>query len=244
MMPGEKYSLSWDNYSNHLKEMLHEMLKSNELADVTLVCDDNKQIKAHKLVLSACSTVFKAIISALPQSNPVIYLRGIQSQELESILQFIYIGETTFHHERMREFLNVAKALEVKEISENIADTQKLIQDTDDSEELESNLLEAENLETENIDRKKHKKMYLVSSHECSECGKSLRNPRNLKRHLESIHNGLKYPCDQCDFNASQKYHLKSHIKAKHTKTNSKANSTWDTDIIPVEENKSHMDSQ
>merc|ERR1712126_314643 len=114
MMPGEKYSLSWDNYSNHLKEMLHEMLKSNELADVTLVCDDKKQIKAHKLVLSACSTVFKAIISALPQNNPVIYLRGIQSQELESILQFIYIGETTFHHERMREISECCKSFRSK----------------------------------------------------------------------------------------------------------------------------------
>ena len=39
--------------------MLHEMMKSNELTDVTLVCDDKKQFKAHKIVLSACSTVFK-----------------------------------------------------------------------------------------------------------------------------------------------------------------------------------------
>ena len=45
-MHKEKYNINWHTYSDHLKEMLHEMMKSNELADVTLVCDDKKQFKA------------------------------------------------------------------------------------------------------------------------------------------------------------------------------------------------------
>jgi len=36
---------------------------------------------------------------------------------MESILEFMYIGMTTIHHERMNEFLNVAKNLEIKEIA-------------------------------------------------------------------------------------------------------------------------------
>ena len=46
-------------YSDHLREMLHEMMKSHELTHVTLICDDKRQFKAHKIVLSACSSVFK-----------------------------------------------------------------------------------------------------------------------------------------------------------------------------------------
>ena len=65
-MNQEKYNLNWHTYSDHLKEMLHEMMKSNELTDVTLVCDDKRQFKAHKIVLSACSSVFKSIINDLP----------------------------------------------------------------------------------------------------------------------------------------------------------------------------------
>ena len=80
-MHKEKYNINWHTYSDHLKEMLHEMMKSNELEDVILVCDDKKQFKAHKIVLSACSTVFKSIITSNPESNSsVTCLRRINSE--------------------------------------------------------------------------------------------------------------------------------------------------------------------
>ena len=89
-MHKEKYKLNWHTYSDHLREMLHEIMKSNELTDVTLVCDDKRQFKAHKNVLSASSPVFKSILQELPQDRSVIYLRGINHQEMESILELIY----------------------------------------------------------------------------------------------------------------------------------------------------------
>ena len=70
--------------------------------------------------LCACSTVFKNIIDSLPLNCSVIYLRGIQHQEMESILEFMYLGVATFYQERMNEFLNVAKNLEIKEISKDV----------------------------------------------------------------------------------------------------------------------------
>ena len=100
--------------------MLHDMMKSNALTDVTLVSEDKKQFKAHKVVLSASSSVFKSIISENHSTNPVIYLRDILSYEIKSILQFIYLGKATFYQERMNEFLKVAKSLEIKEISLDI----------------------------------------------------------------------------------------------------------------------------
>ena len=116
----EKYKINWHTYSDHLRDMLHEMMKSDELTDVTLICDDKKQFRAHKVVLSACSSVFESIIKDLPQNNSTIYLRGIQHQEMESILEFMYLGVATFYQERMNDFINVAKNLEVNEISKSI----------------------------------------------------------------------------------------------------------------------------
>ena len=109
----EKLNLTWHTYTDHLREMLHNMLSSNELTDVTLVSEDKKQFKAHKVVLSASSSVFKSIISENIISSPIIHFRGIQSYEIESILQFIYLGEATFYQDRMNEFINVAKSLEI-----------------------------------------------------------------------------------------------------------------------------------
>ena len=101
-MDTEKCKINWHTYSDHLQNLLYEMKISDELTDVTLVCDDKKQYKAHKIVLSACSTVFKSIINNLPPNNSVIYLRGIQHQEMESILEFMYLGVATFYQERMK----------------------------------------------------------------------------------------------------------------------------------------------
>ena len=116
-MNQEKFKLHWHTYTDHLKEMLHDMMSSNELTDVTLVSDDKVHFKAHKVVLSACSPTFKSIVSDNHLTNQSIFLRGIQSHEVESILHFIYLGQATFYQDRMNEFLNVAKSLEIKEIS-------------------------------------------------------------------------------------------------------------------------------
>ena len=119
------------------------MMKSDELTDVTLVCDDQKQFKAHRIILSACSTVFKNIINTLPQNSSIIYLRGIQSHEMESILEFMYLGVATFYQERMNEFLNVSKNLKIKEIikdveydDENVSNIETEIPDNE--EDIES----------------------------------------------------------------------------------------------------------
>ena len=43
----EKFILEWNSHSDHLRKMLHNMNKSSELTDVTLLCDDKRQLKAH-----------------------------------------------------------------------------------------------------------------------------------------------------------------------------------------------------
>ena len=61
-MNQEFYKFSWHTYNDHFREMLHKMLKENYQADVTIVYDDKKQFKAHKVVLSACSPVLKDVL--------------------------------------------------------------------------------------------------------------------------------------------------------------------------------------
>ena len=116
-MQQESYNLSWSNFSDHLREMMHGMMKSNHLTDVTLVSDDKKPLAAHKLVLSACSPVFTRLINYLPQTRAVIYLKGIKHEEMEAVLEFMYIGATRVKQDRINDFLEVAKSLEMKEIN-------------------------------------------------------------------------------------------------------------------------------
>ena len=40
-------------------------------------------------------------------------------KEMKSILEFIYLGQSTFYEDRLEDFLKVARELDIKEISEN-----------------------------------------------------------------------------------------------------------------------------
>ena len=117
MHPQEMHTLTWNRYSDHLREMVNEMMTSSQFADVTLVTDDKHLIRAHRNILGACSPVFKNILNLDSSiANPVIYLRGIQNSEMVSIMQFIYQGKTSFNQERLSELLTVSKNLEIKEL--------------------------------------------------------------------------------------------------------------------------------
>ena len=70
-MHPEKNSLTWNAYSDHLRDMMKEMM-SDDFTDVTLVCEDKKHIRAHKKILSACSPVFKEIMKLDQSAKPII----------------------------------------------------------------------------------------------------------------------------------------------------------------------------
>ena len=85
-------SLNWISFHAYLASSLRDDFTSNKFADVTLVCDEQKQFQAHKFVLSSFSPILKNLLVTNPHPHPIIYLRGIRQQELESILQFMYLG--------------------------------------------------------------------------------------------------------------------------------------------------------
>ena len=130
-------SFRWDKHSDHWSNILKELMVTNDFADVTLVCDDKKQIKSHRNILSACSPVFKNILNLTSSINhPVIYLRGIKHSEMKSILDFIYLGEANCHEKKVDEFLSVARNLEIKQLSECIEEGAKLCKDLEVPDEV------------------------------------------------------------------------------------------------------------
>jgi len=219
-MNHEKYNLNWHTYSDHLREMLHNMMKTGNLTDVTLVCDEQRQFKAHKIVLSACSTVFKNIIDSLPLNSSEIYLKGIQHQEMESILDFMHFGVATFFQGRMKEFLNVAKNLEIKEISKDVGFKHSEECNGEEKDMTETASKEF-NSETETDDSVKDQLTIETNQNirrnlTCLQCNAQFTKKSTLNRHIKSIHEAITYSCSHCDKTFKQQGTMNRHIKSKH----------------------------
>ena len=90
------------------------MWSGQDLADVTLACENRKQFNAHKFVLSASSPFFKEILCNNKHPHPLIFLKGIKAGVLESVLDFLYRGEVNIYQEDLNDFLAAAEELELK----------------------------------------------------------------------------------------------------------------------------------
>ena len=161
------------------------------------------------------------------KSHPVIYLRGIQHSEIESILQYIYLGEAKFHGERVNEFLSVSKNLEIQELSIDVEIDKSQIETSNQNQEY---VTKAENVKHNNITEVKQD--YILESNEeesisreiiklgskfqCSQCDKLFSHNKGVHRHIRSVHEGVKYACNQCDKQFTDQANLTKHIQSVH----------------------------
>ena len=198
---------------------MKELMMNEDFSDVTLVTEDKKQIKANIHILSACSPVFKDILKKEKNSSPIMYLRGIQYSELESIMQFIYLGEATFNEERMDEFLAVAKSLEIEELC-NVETESNNVPEEHPSTNYQEQTVKSDNYQATtqgditSLIPSKHEGFNFNTA--CNQCDYQTTNKKHLTVHIQSKHEGIRYACDHCDYQATQKSSLTVHIKSKH----------------------------
>ena len=106
--------ISWESFQSHLLSTIRKLYTEHSYADVTLVCDDLIQIPAHKFVLSACSPKLDNILINNPHSHPLLYMRGVNQQELQSIHQFMYLGQVKIKQETIEKFLEIAQDIQIE----------------------------------------------------------------------------------------------------------------------------------
>ncbi|XP_064080136.1 protein tramtrack, beta isoform-like isoform X1 [Macrobrachium nipponense] len=104
--------LRWHNYSDSVTSALESLRYDEDFLDVTIACDGHS-IRAHKLVLSACSAYFKKILKDHPCDHPIIILDGLGWQVIVSLLHFMYCGEVVVEEELLPSLLSAATNLDV-----------------------------------------------------------------------------------------------------------------------------------
>ena len=204
----EKSIFSWHTYTDHLRDMLKEMMTSNDFADVTLVCDDKKEIKAHRNILSACSPVFKNMLKIDQQSNhPVIYLRGIQHLQMEAILKFVYLGETSIHQDILTEFIQTAKLLEIREFDKSVEESRGLDQMIDDRLD-DISIIDETSVQDENV-RTIPNGRKIGNQNKAGIRGANYFRPKN-------IHDKTNMYCNVCDLTLTSRVLFLRHCSTVH----------------------------
>ena len=116
-MQPQKLCLKWNNHTTNLLTVLGGFQQADILVDVTISCEGHN-IKAHKMVLSACSPYFQSIFLDNPCKHPVVIINGIKYEDITAILNFMYKGEVNVSHDGLSSFLQAAEALKVKGLAE------------------------------------------------------------------------------------------------------------------------------
>ena len=117
-----KYQLEFTEFPRFCQELIGNLHGSNDFSDLALMGDDNRQFKAHKLVLRAHSNVIRDVLSSTDVEKPLLYLKGFNSHDIQCLLDFMYLGETSCEPKNVNVFLKTGKFLQIRQLVEECED--------------------------------------------------------------------------------------------------------------------------
>lgn len=109
----QHYSLRWNDYTVKIVTAFQSLRDEEDFVDVTVACDGHSY-SAHKMVLSACSPYFRALLRANPCQHPIVILKDVGHVELERLLEFMYNGEVSIAQDQLAAFLKTAENLKIR----------------------------------------------------------------------------------------------------------------------------------
>ena len=242
----EKFSLKWNDFQYNVTKSFSNLRNEEDFCDVTLVSDDQKPISAHKVVLSSCSEYFKNILKQNKHSQPLLCLEGINSNELNNILDYIYYGYVNILQDDLDKFLRISQRLKLQGLMAEEDDSKSNI--TVPEEYVPPNIafndFKYEKVETSDIlqvseSKINNEKTIIINNFQniedldarimeiidrdadgfwkCTICGKKTRYKGHLKEHAEVHFEGLTFSCSDCDYVCRSRNALRLHAY-KHKK--------------------------
>ncbi|XP_072379398.1 uncharacterized protein ttk isoform X1 [Diabrotica undecimpunctata] len=117
VMSSQRFCLRWNNHQSNLLSVFDQLLHDESFVDVTLAVE-GQLLKAHKMVLSACSPYFQALFMNHPDKHPIVILKDVPYNDMKCLLDFMYRGEVSVDQDRLTAFLRVAESLKIKGLTE------------------------------------------------------------------------------------------------------------------------------
>ena len=183
-----------------------EVLLNSGNEDVTLVGDDEIEIHAHKIILSAASPVLKNILFE-EDGHPVLYFTGFNSNTINAFKEMLYHGKTSFfNHEQIKEVGKICDDFQIPGKFAIFPKVPKIIKVENEKPEIKSKNERNQSLIRRDVD----------GQFVCEYCNKHYISPSGLYAHRRTAHEGLNFVCQFCQQNFRQKAHMLTHVNSKH----------------------------
>ena len=193
---------------------MSELRAGADLIDVTLVSGDGKQFGAHRVILAAQSSFFKAILtSTVNQNHPLIYISGVKSCAIGHVLDFIYEGNVRVPEHEFNDFLSFAKEINIKGLEEhNVDESKNAVVYLPASEETK---LERSEKYASQVDTKLS---HIFQPETVKPDAKTKETRDDLSQNpkwLERVRSQKKF-CDECDYVTNDNSKLRRHKEVRH----------------------------
>ena len=173
----------------------------------------------------------------------MLCLNGVNKEDIENILDFIYNGEIQIFQDQLDQFLDIAQRFQVEGLLQGEKENEpELEPEQFDSKDFpENNFKDTFPVETgrDIVKTQRDQKLIVVDSanfdnlneldqkinemfekidgggqtRRCIPCGKITRDPCNAREHAETHIDGLNFPCQYCEKTFRSRSSLRSHTK-------------------------------
>ena len=110
----DKLNLQWNDFKENITSSFGKLRNNKDFTNVTLAFEDGQVMEAHKVILAASSPFFDNLLQKSKHTHPLIYLRGFESKDFVSILDFVYFGEANVNREDLDSFVAIAEDIQLK----------------------------------------------------------------------------------------------------------------------------------
>ena len=238
----KKQNFVWTDFHEDNLRTRKELFNKGHFADVTLISDDFKTFNVHRSILFPASNLLRQLLLMEQcKREAILYLKGVKSQFLDAILQFIYFGEVSVPEVQVKNFIKCAKDLDLKSFSADVPITQSEVENCALSEE-DENITRNDNIsnftgplpdhswtktekplnKSRSIPGPKNEKEMENSLYQCEKCEYISKDATNLKIHVKRLHIRAssviaKYSCDKCTYTNVNPSKMKLHKETKHS---------------------------
>ena len=160
-----------------------------------------------RLILSSASPLLASLCSlSSKQAEPILFLRGLATETLAKLLEFIYLGQVKIPKNQVEDFFKIAQEFQIKGLENrtNVAEVDQISEKTEESKTVK----DATNVKNT---------LKIAEKMPSKNTAKNILDPVQLEQKMENCNLGkIQEKCPLCDKVFYKKCWIKYHIRAAH----------------------------